>query len=414
MSDTDSSVLRPVKVIAPLVIVISGCMMAMLTFGPRSSMGIFVAPITHDTGLSLSVFSFALAIQNLLWGLGQPFAGAIADRYGTVRVLVGGGLLYSAGLALMTVSSSGGMLTLSAGVLIGFGLSGCSFNVALSAFGKLLPPEWRSLAYGAGTAAGSLGQLLFPPLSYALIQAFDWRIALLVFAPMMLLVLPLSRALATQPNARTAPVEGEDNRGIVQVISEAFQHRSYVLLVLGFFTCGFQLAFITIHMPRYLLDVGLGAEVGGTTLGLIGLFNIIGSLSAGYLGNRMSRAYLLSIIYLLRSAAIVMLLVLPHTALNTYLFGASMGLLWLSTVPPTSSLVALMFGTKNMAMLFGFAFFSHQVGGFLGVLIGGALRDQLGSYDWLWWGSIALGLASAAINLPIVEKPAPIRHLARA
>ncbi len=372
-----------------------------------------MSPILSDTGLTVSVYSFAIAIQNLFWGIGQPFAGAIADRYGTVRVLCVGSLLYAAGLALMTVSSSGSMLTLSAGILIGFGLSGCSFNLALAAFGKLLPPEWRSLAYGAGTAAGSAGQLIFPPLSYALIQNFGWHTALLIFVPLLLLVIPLSFALATQPNsqaaAKTAEPQTVDKRGIAQVITEAFGHKSYVLLVLGFFTCGFQLAFITIHMPKYLQDVGLAAQAGGITLGVIGFFNIIGSLASGYLGNRMPKRYLLSFIYFARSAAILFLLFAPHTEWNTYIFGAMMGLLWLSTVPPTSSLVALMFGTRNMAMLYGFAFFSHQVGGFLGVIIGGALRDQLGSYDLLWWGSIALGIASAVINLPIVEKAAPTK-----
>ena len=403
----------PFKTFAPLAILISGCTIAMLTFGPRSSMGVFAAPILFDTNLSLSVFSFAIAIQNLLWGVGQPFAGAIADRYGTMRVLTGGLILHSAGLALMAYANSGGWLTFSAGVLIGFGLSGCSFNIVLAAFSKLLPPEWRSVAYGAGTAAGSLGQLIFPPLSYLLITTFGWQAALLTYAPLLIAALPLAFVLATQPNRRQeASAEPQDKRGIITIISEAFAHRSYVLLVLGFFTCGFQLAFITVHMPRYLLDVGLGPEVGGFTLGIIGLFNIIGSLTSGYLGSRMSRSYLLAGIYVLRSAAILMLLMLPHTAFNTYLFGAAMGLLWLSTVPPTSSLVALMFGTRNMAMLYGFAFFSHQVGGFLGVLIGGALRDQFGSYDVLWWGSIVLGLISAAINLPIVEKPAPQTGLA--
>ena len=410
MSVSGTSPHLPIKAYAPSLIIVCGCLVAMLTFGPRSSMGLFSAPIQFDTNLSLSVFSFAIAIQNLLWGIGQPFAGAVADRYGTFRVLCGGVILHAAGLALMTVSSDGGMLTLSAGVLIGFGLSGCSFNIVLASFSKLVPPESRSVAYGAGTAAGSFGQLVFPPLSYLLINAVGWKVTLLIFAPILLLVVPLAFVLATRPNLSSATaIEPEDKRGIVEVITGAFGHRSYVLLVLGFFTCGFQLAFITVHMPRYLLDVGLGAEVGGYTLGLIGFFNMIGSLSAGWLGGRMSKSYLLSIIYVLRSAAILMLLLLPHTAFNTYLFGACMGLLWLSTVPPTSSLVALMFGTRNMAMLYGFAFFSHQVGGFLGVLIGGTLRDQTGSYDILWWGSVALGLVSAVINLPIVEKPAPVR-----
>jgi MFS family permease len=389
----------------PAVIVICGCVIAILTFGPRSALGFFLTPLSRANGWGRDVFAFALAIQNLLWGVGQPFAGAIADRFGTVRVLSAGAILYALGLALMAKSTTPGMLDLSAGVLIGFGLSGCSFNIVLAAFGKLVPESWRSLSLGAGTAAGSFGQFLFSPLGVLLIDLYDWQTALLIFAALMLLILPLSLVLATPRAGAPAAVGDVPSQSIRQSLAEAFGHRSYVFLVLGFFTCGFQLAFITVHLPAYLIDRGLSAEVGGWTLATIGLFNIVGSLGAGWLGSRMSKPYLLSAIYFARALAIAVFVLLPPSTLATLAFGAAMGLLWLSTVPPTSALVALMFGTRWLAMLFGFAFFSHQVGGFLGVWLGGILFERTGSYDVVWWLAVLFGVLSAVINLPIVEKP---------
>jgi len=389
----------------PAVIVICGCLIAILTFGPRSALGFFLTPLSRAHGWGRDVFAFALAIQNLLWGIGQPFAGAIADRFGTVRVLSAGAILYALGLALMAKSTTPGLLDLSAGVLIGFGLSGCSFNIVLAAFGKLVPESWRSLSLGAGTAAGSFGQFLFSPLGVLLIDVYDWQTALLIFAVLMLLILPLSLVLATPRASAPAAVGEVPSQSIRQSLAEAFGHRSYVLLVLGFFTCGFQLAFITVHLPAYLIDRGLSAEVGGWTLATIGIFNIVGSLGAGWLGSRMSKPYLLSWIYFARALAIAVFVLLPPSTPATLAFGASMGLLWLSTVPPTSALVALMFGTRWLAMLFGFAFFSHQVGGFLGVWLGGILFERTGSYDAVWWLSVLFGVLSAVINLPIVEKP---------
>jgi predicted MFS family arabinose efflux permease len=297
-------------------------------------------------------------------------------------------------------------LDLGAGVLIGFGLSGCSFNLVLSAFSKLLPPERRGIALGFGTAAGSFGQFLFAPFGVAMIDNFGWQAALTVFALLMLLIVPLSLAIATPP-AAASNERAEDQQTFKTALAEAFGHRSYVLLVLGFFTCGFQLAFITVHLPAYLIDRGLSAEVGGWTLAVIGLFNIVGSLASGYLGSRMPRRYILSFIYIARALAVVAFVTLPATPIGTLLFGAVTGLLWLSTVPPTSSLVAVMFGTRWLAMLFGFAFFSHQVGGFLGVWLGGIVFEYTGSYNPVWWLSVAFGVMSALINLPIVEKPAP-------
>jgi MFS family permease len=392
----------------PAVIIGCGCLIAMLSFGPRSALGQFLTPMSIDYHWGRDIFSFALAIQNLLWGVFQPFAGGVADRFGSVRVLWTGAVAYALGLALMAQATSPGALTLTAGVLIGFALSSCSFNLVIGALGKLVPESWRSLAFGAGTAAGSFGQFLFSPLARALIDATGWQTTLVIFGGMMLLILPLALALATP--AADAPAEGaavapRPQQSVMQALWEAFGHRSYVLLVLGFFTCGFQLAFITVHLPSYLVDRGLSAQVGAWTIGLIGLANIFGSVLAGWLGNRMPKRYILSAIYFGRALAVIAFITLPASTGSALVFGAVTGFLWLSTVPPTSGLVALMFGTRWLAMLFGFAFFSHQVGGFLGVLLGGWAFEYTHSYDPVWWLSVLFGVLSALINLPIVEKP---------
>jgi len=396
----------PARSYAPEVIVAAGCMIALITFGPRASAGLFQIPMTTEFGWGRDTFSIAIALQNLLWGLGAPFAGAVADRFGTVRVLCFGAVLYAAGLVVMAYASTPLTMHLGAGVLIGFGLSACSFNLVLAAFGKLLPESWRPMAFGAGTAAGSFGQFLFPPIGNILIEQIGWHQALVVFAGSVLLVMPFAVMLATRKSgATTASAVNLPGQSIAQALTEAFKHRSYVLLVLGFFTCGFQLAFITAHMPAYLKDVGMAAWVGGWTLAIIGLANAAGSLCSGWLTTRMPKRHLLAWIYLGRSVAILAFILLPPSPATALAFGAVIGLFWLSTIPPTSSLVMLMFGTKYMAMLYGFAFFSHQVGGFLGVLLGGVLYEATGSYQIVWWLSIGLGIASALINLPIIEKP---------
>src|SRR2546429_5068309 len=388
----------------PLVIVICGCLIALLSFGPRSSLGFFVQPMSREFTWGRDVFGLALALQNLLWGLGQPIAGAIADRFGVLRVMIVGALLYAGGLLLMRYSTAPLSLDLGAGVLIGFGLSGCSFNLVLSAFSQLLPPEKRGFALGAGTAAGSVGQFLFAPFGVAMIDNFGWQAALTVFAILMLLIVPLSLALATPP-AASADVPAADQQSFKTALAEAFGHRSYVLLVLGFFTCGFQLAFITVHLPAYLVDRGIPAQTGGWVIAAIGLFNIIGSLGVGSLQNRFPKRYILSTIYFLRAMSIVAFISFPVTTFSAIMFGAASGLTWLSTVPPTSALVALMFGTRWFSTLYGFAFVSHQVGGFLGVLLGGIVFEKFGSYAPLWWLSVLFGVLSALINLPIVEAP---------
>jgi MFS family permease len=390
----------------PIVILACGCLIAMLGFGARAGLGFFLTPMSRAYGWDREVFSLALAIQMLLWGAAQPFCGALADRFGPTRVLSIGAVLYALGLASMAYASSPGLLNLSAGVVIGFGLAGSSFTIVIGAFGKLMPPQWRTLAFGAGTAAGSFGQFLFSPLTVGLIDGFGWQHTLLIFAAVVLLVAPLSLALAL-PRDAAVPAAGAAPRqqSVTQALAEALGHRSYVLLVLGFFTCGFQIFFIAVHLPAYLVDRGLPAWTGGWTLGVIGLFNIVGAIAAGWLSATMPKRYILSFIYFARAVAILVYIMLPPSSAATVIFGAVLGLLWLSTVPPTSGLVAVMFGTRWLAMLFGFVFFSHQVGGFLGVWLGGVLFERTGSYDAVWWLAILLGLLSAAINLPIIEKP---------
>ena len=298
----------------PLVIIICGCVIALLSFGPRSSLGFFIQPMSREFSWGRDVFGLALALQNLLWGLGQPIAGAIADRFGLLRVMVVGALLYAGGLLMMRYASTPGSLDLGAGVMIGFGLSGCSFNLVLSAFCKLLPPEKRGIALGAGTAAGSFGQFLFAPFGVAMIDNFGWQASLTVFALLMLLIIPLSLALSTPP-AASSNVPVADQQSFKTALAEAFGHRSYVLLVLGFFTCGFQLAFITVHLPAYLSDRGVSAQTGGWVVAAIGLFNIIGSLSVGVLQNKFPKRYILSLLYFARAMTIVVFISFPITTL---------------------------------------------------------------------------------------------------
>jgi MFS family permease len=393
----------------PAVIVLCGCLISLISFGPRSALGLFLSPMSTAHGWPREIFALSVAMQTLLYGAAQPFSGAIADRFGTVRVIIAGAVLYAAGIYMMAQATTPGMLYLSSGVLIGFGLSGCSFNLVISSFGKLLPESWRSLAFGAGTASGSFGQFLFSPLGVYLIDAFGWQTAIEIFAGLLLLIVPLAIAIATPRSDAPAPAgtvpSVAQTQTYRQALAEAFGHRSYILLVLGFFTCGFQLGFVTLHLPAYLMDRGLSAEIGGWTLGVIGLFNIVGAMLSGWLGGFLPKRYILSFIYFARALTVIFLITLPASPVVTLIYGAVTGLLWLSSVPPTSGLVVVMFGTRWLAMLFGVAFFSHQVGGFLGIYLGGLLFERTGSYDAVWWLGVAFGVISALINLPIVEKP---------
>ena len=390
----------------PEVVIIAGCLIAVITFGPRSAVGQFQLPILGDFELGSDVFSFAMALQYLFWGLGQPFAGAFADKYGTGRVLTFGAIFYALGLSLMAWASTPLSFTLTAGVLVGLGISACSFNLVIGAFGKLLPPERRSFAFGLGTAAGSFGQFLFSPFAGSMIAANGWMPTVFIFSAIILLCIPLSWALAIRNDGAAAQHAGDPpKQSFREAISEAFKHRSYLLLVLGFFTCGFQLAFVTVHFQRYVVEVGLPAHIGYWAFALVGIFNIVGSLTSGYMGDKVPKRYILSFIYLSRAFVTLAFIMMPITPFSAFAFGILTGLLWLSTVPPTSGLIGIMFGTKHFSKLFGFAILSHQVGGFIVLMLAGVLRESTGSYDIVWWLSIALGVASALINLPIVEKP---------
>jgi MFS family permease len=387
----------------PLFILICGCLISLIGFGARSTLGLFLTPMSMTHGWGRDVFAFALAVQMLLWGAALPFIGAIADRFGPVLVMWVGAVLYAAGLAWMANSTSAGELLFSAGVLTGFGLAGTSFTIVLGAFAKLLPPSWRTLSFGLGTAAGSFGQFLFSPLAVGLNSAFDWYVTLLIFAALVLLLIPLALALAAPHETKAA--SSVPQQSLVHAVREAVGHRSFLYLIAGYFSCGFQVFFITLHLPAYLVDRGLSADVGAWTIAVIGLFNIIGSITAGYLSEIMPKRFILAFIYAVRAVIIAVFISLPAHPVTAVIFGACMGLLWLSTIPPTQGLVAVMFGTRWLTMLAGFAFFSHQVGGFLGVWLGGVLFERTGSYDVIWYFTILLGILSALINLPIVEKP---------
>jgi len=384
-----------------IVLVIAGCAIAAVTNGIRTSFGLFTLPMTAELGLSREAWGMAMAIQNLVWGAAQPFAGAIADKYGTARVVVFGLLMYAAGLVLMVVSPNALIMNLTAGVLCGVGIATSSFSIVMVAFGRNVPQEKRPLIFGVATAASSFGQFVFAPIGQGFISAFEWEKALVYLAVFLIAVLPLAYAL----RGKTENSTGQADLKFMEALSRAWGFGSYRLLVIGFFVCGFHLAFINVHMPAYLVQCGLTPEVGSWSIAIIGLFNIAGSLSAGYFGGKLPKQLLLASIYFSRAVAIALFLIFPVTELTAYLFAAAMGFLWLSTVPLTAGLVTLFFGARYMGMLYGIAFFSHQVGSFVGVWLGGYAFDATGSYALVWYLGIILGLASAAIHLPIKERP---------
>lgn len=408
-----ASASTPARKAVPWLIIICGCAIAALTFGPRSTMGFFQLPMLAEKGWDRTTFGLAMALQNLFWGLSLPIFGAIADRFGTWRVLAAGGLIYALGLYLMAIADSPAMLHLGGGVLVGLGVAAGSFSIVLAAFARHTPPEKRSIVFGIGTAAGSAGMFLFAPISQGLIDAYGWSDSLMIMAVMMLLVPLLAIPLrGSSYNAHAALRAAELSIG--QALREAAAHRSYVLLVSGFFVCGFQVAFITAHFPAYIGDLGIDARYAVIALALIGFFNIIGSLSAGVIGQHYSKPKFLAWIYIGRSIAVTAFLLLPQTPTSVIIFAIVMGLLWLSTVPPTNGLVAIMFGTRHLGMLGGLVFLSHQVGSFLGVWLGGYLYDQFGSYNPVWWLGVALGIFAAIVHWPIQEKPVERLRLAPA
>ena len=392
--------------VSPGVIIVAGCLIAMIAFGVRSTMGFFVEPMTEARGWGREEFGFAMALQNLLWGMAQPFAGLLADRHGPFRVIVFGAFIYAGGAVMMAFSGNLPMLYLGGGILMGAGIAATSFSIMMATFARVVPPEKRSWSFGLATAASSLGQFLFAPLGQGFIAAWGWQNALLVLAVFAgsIAVLAIPFKMSGKPSGTPAAEAEAEDMGIGRTLMKAFGHPSYVLLVAGFFVCGFHLAFITVHLPPYLTGQGISPALAGWAIGLIGLFNVIGSYVSGIYGGKHSKRYGLAMIYFARAVAIYLFIALPLTPVTTLVFTATMGLLWLSTVPLTMGLVVVMFGTRYMATLYGFVFLSHQIGSFLGVWLGGRFYDQFGNYDIIWWASIALGIASGLVHLPIREK----------
>jgi MFS family permease len=383
----------------------AGALTLAVSLGIRHAFGLFLAPMSRDHGWTREVFAFAIALQNLVWGAAQPFAGRLADRYGAGRTILGGTALYVAGLLLMAASQTGSALAMSAGLLVGLGLSGTTFPVVFGAIARSTPPERRSAAFGVAMSVGSLGQFALLPGALSAIQAIGWAATLVALAALGAVMAPLSGALFERA-APGAP-GGRLRPSLRDVLAEAFAHRGFWLLSFGFFVCGFHVVFIATHLPAYLVDEGLSARTGAVVLALVGLFNIAGSYAAGLLGARMSKPGLLVGIYALRAVVITVFFLVPVTEGSVYLFGAAMGFLWLSTVPLTNGTVATVFGVENMAMLGGIVFFFHQVGAFLGGWLGGRIYVATGSYDAVWGLSIALAVVAALLNVPVREVPVP-------
>jgi len=381
-------------------VLVGSALILALSLGVRHGFGLFLAPMSAEFGWGREVFAFAIALQNLIWGLAQPFTGALADRFGAAKVVLIGGVLYALGLVFMGMADSPWSLSLSAGLLIGIGLSGTSFSVILGVVGRAVPPEKRSMGMGIASAAGSFGQFAMLPGTLGLIGWLGWSAALLALGLLVALIVPLVSMLKDAP----ASLSGNEQT-LSEALREACSHSGFWLLAVGFFVCGFQVVFIGVHLPAYLVDQHLPASVGTTVLALVGLFNIFGTYTAGWLGGRMSKPRLLTGLYLVRAVVIGLFLWLPVTTTTAYLFGMAMGLLWLSTVPLTNGTVATLFGVRNLSMLGGIVFLFHQLGSFLGGWLGGVVYDRTGSYDLIWQVSILLSLLAAALNWPVRERP---------
>ena len=399
---TDLSPSKPLSrtIRRSVLVLIAGSLIALVAVGMRHSFGLFLDPITRELpSIDREAFGFAAALQNLVWGLAQPFAGMIADRFGTLRVVFVGGALYALGLCCAALSSTSLGLTVGLGVLVGMGLSATTYAVVLGAVGRHYPPEKRSTALGIASLGGSIGIFLSVPLTLGLIEQLGWSSALIGLGMIALVICLLSPTLAGR--AETSGPE----QSMGAAISEALRHRGFVLLLLGFFVCGFQLAFIGIHLPAYLLDRDLDIWLGGAALATIGATNIIGTLACGALGDRMSKKNLLAVLYLVRGAVVAVFILLPPSAVTTLVFAALMGFTWLGTVPLTSGIVAQVFGPRYLATLVGIVFLMHQLGSFLGAWLGGYAFDRWGSYDLVWWMVVLLGVLAALLHWPINERP---------
>jgi len=382
-----------------LILIIAGGLISLVAMGSRAAFGLFLEPVSTDMGWGREVFGLALAIQNLVWGLSQPFAGMIADKYGSGKTLLVSGLVYSGGIFLMSQTSSPTELHLSAGLMVGLGLAGTGFGVVMGSVGRAVSEEKRSMALGIVGAAGSLGQFLMLPLGQAFLSSYGWSTALMLIALCTFIVIPAS--MGVRGKAEDSGASGASS--ISEAIREAASSKSYWFLFAGFFVCGFHVTFLAVHLPSFLVDQGMAASYGATALSIVGLFNVVGSLAAGYLGGKYTKKFLLSYLYFARAALFVCFIIVPMTPVTVVLFSGILGLLWLSTVPLTSGLVASLYGAKYMTTLFGFIFFGHQIGAFLGAWLGGVAYDMYGSYDVIWWLSVALGLISGLLHWPIRE-----------
>ncbi|MDM7943831.1 MAG: MFS transporter [Hydrogenophaga sp.] len=384
-------------------VLLCGALIVTLSMGIRHGFGLWLQPITQAQDWTRENFAFALAIQNLSWGVFGIFAGMAADRFGAFRVLIGGAVLYGLGLTGMALTTTPMTFALTAGVLIGAAQAGTTYAVIYGVIGRQIPAEKRSWAMGVAAAAGSFGQFLMVPVEGWLISSFGWQEALLFLGAAVLLIVPLAWGLR-EPGFAGGRAPAREQT-ILQALREAFRYRSFQLLMAGYFVCGFQVVFIGVHMPSYLKDNGLSPQVASYALALIGLFNVFGTYAAGALGQRMAKRHILSFIYFARAVVIAIFLIVPLSPMSVYVFASVMGLLWLSTIPPTNAVVAQIFGVAHMSMLGGFVFFSHQIGSFMGVWLGGVLYDRTGSYDIVWYISIALGVFAGLINLPVRETP---------
>lgn len=382
-------------------VLICGAAIVTLSMGIRHGFGLWLQPITQAQGWTRETFAFAIAVQNLSWGIFGIFAGMLADRFGAFRVIAGGAVLYALGLVGMALSPTGLLFTLSAGVLIGAAQAGTTYAVIYGVIGRNISAEKRSWAMGVAAAAGSFGQFLMVPVEGFLISSLGWKEALLALSAAVLLIAPLAFGLRESSfgGSHSAPRE----QSILQALKEAFKYPSFQLLMAGYFVCGFQVVFIGVHMPSYLRDKGLSPQVASYALALIGLFNVFGTYAAGALGQRMQKKNILAFIYLARAVVIAVFIAAPLSPASVYVFASVMGLLWLSTIPPTNAVVAQIFGIQHLSMLSGFVFFSHQIGSFLGVWLGGFLYDRTGSYNIVWYITIALGVLAALVNLPVRE-----------
>lgn len=392
-----------------VVALVCGSLILLVSLGVRHAFGLFLQPVTMDQGWGRETFAFAIALQNLVWGASQPFTGMIADRYGAKPVVAAGAVLYGLGLYMMSQVAGETVFILGAGVLIGLGLSGTTFPVIFGAISRLVTPQQRSLAMGITMSVGSFGQFAMLPLSPGLITVFEWQTALIVLAGLTLAMVPLAFGIRNTP---AKPASVEEDVTFSRALRDAFGTRDFWLLSLGFFACGFQVVFIAVHLPAFLADEGIGSGVATTVLALIGLVNIAGTYYAGLWGGRHRKPMLLTWIYLGRAAVIAAFVLLPVTATSAYIFGALMGLFWLSTVPLTNGTIAAVFGVKHMSMLGGIVFFAHQLGSFAGGWMGGWLYDATGSYDMAWGIAIAISLIAALLNWPITERTLAQRRAA--